>query len=263
MVKVKEDMTGWVMSEHGVPDSRLTVLYQTEDHISSGGQHFARWMCQCSCNEKNIFPVRQEYLRSGHTKSCGCLVDDTVARPRPDRRKLNTYDLSGEYGIGWTHNTNREFYFDLEDYDKIKNYCWREDISPNGYSMLKTRVEDKQVLMHNLLGFINYDHKNRNSLDNRKSNLRQCTVVENCRNRSKRSDNTSGVIGVTWHKPLQKWRATINLNKKLTHIGYYTNKNDAIVARLKAEFEHYGEFAPQKNLFQEYGIIKEDLDDVC
>ena len=30
MVKVREDMTGWIMSEHGFPDSRLTVLYQTE-----------------------------------------------------------------------------------------------------------------------------------------------------------------------------------------------------------------------------------------
>ena len=36
----------------------------------------------------------------------------------------NKYDLSGEYGIGWTHNTEHEFYFDLEDYDIIKYYCW-------------------------------------------------------------------------------------------------------------------------------------------
>lgn len=31
MVKVKEDMTGWVMNEHGFPDSRLTVIKQVED----------------------------------------------------------------------------------------------------------------------------------------------------------------------------------------------------------------------------------------
>ena len=28
MARVKEDMTGWIMSEHGVPDSRLTVVCQ-------------------------------------------------------------------------------------------------------------------------------------------------------------------------------------------------------------------------------------------
>ena len=36
----------------------------------------------------------------------------------PWNKKSNIYDLSGEYGVGWTSNTNEEFYFDLEDYDK-------------------------------------------------------------------------------------------------------------------------------------------------
>ena len=31
MVKTKEDMTGWNMWEHGVPDSKLTVIKQTDD----------------------------------------------------------------------------------------------------------------------------------------------------------------------------------------------------------------------------------------
>ena len=42
-------------------------------------------------------------------------------------KKYNKYDLSGEYGIGWTTNTNHVFYFDLEDYEKIKDYCWIEN----------------------------------------------------------------------------------------------------------------------------------------
>ena len=37
-------------------------------------------------------------------------------------KKYNTYDLSGEYGIGYT-SKGEEFYFDLDDYDKIKDYC--------------------------------------------------------------------------------------------------------------------------------------------
>ena len=36
------------------------------------------------------------------------------------------------------------------------------------------------------------------------------------------------------------------------------NKHDAIIARLKAELEYYGiNFAPQRHLFEEYGIIKD------
>lgn len=37
-------------------------------------------------------------------------------------KRYNRYDLTGEYGIGYT-NQGVEFYFDLEDYDKIKEYC--------------------------------------------------------------------------------------------------------------------------------------------
>lgn len=43
MVKVKEDMTGWNMSEHGFPNSRITVLEQAEDYVSPKGLHYARW----------------------------------------------------------------------------------------------------------------------------------------------------------------------------------------------------------------------------
>lgn len=33
----KIDMTGWIMAEHGVPDSRLTVIKKVEPHISPCG----------------------------------------------------------------------------------------------------------------------------------------------------------------------------------------------------------------------------------
>lgn len=33
------DMTGWVMSEHGVSDSRLTVVERAEDGILPSGKH--------------------------------------------------------------------------------------------------------------------------------------------------------------------------------------------------------------------------------
>ena len=42
MVKVRIDMTGWNMWEHGVPDSKLTVLYQVEDHVTKGGNRVSQ-----------------------------------------------------------------------------------------------------------------------------------------------------------------------------------------------------------------------------
>lgn len=57
------------------------------------------------------------------------------------------YDLTGEYGIGWTSNTNKEFYFDIEDYDKIKDYCWYEN--DGGYVV--TQRNRKTIRMHRLI----------------------------------------------------------------------------------------------------------------
>ena len=39
MVKVKIDMTGWKMWEHGVPESRLTVIKQVNDYVTPQGVH--------------------------------------------------------------------------------------------------------------------------------------------------------------------------------------------------------------------------------
>lgn len=72
MVKVREDMTGWVMSEHGVSDSRLIVIRQAEDYVSPNGTHYARWLCECNCEEHNQIIARGNDIKSGHTLSCGC-----------------------------------------------------------------------------------------------------------------------------------------------------------------------------------------------
>ncbi len=41
---------------------------------------------------------------------------------------------------------------------------------------------------------------------------------------------------------------------KQTIIGRFKNKQEAIIARLKAKKKYYGENASQRHLFKEYGI---------
>lgn len=89
------------------------------------------------------------------------------------------------------------------------------------------------------------DHINRNSLDNRKNNLRECTQADNCINKSIRSDSSSGVTGVTWYKKYNKWLARITVNKKRILLGYFDDKEEAIRARENAEKKYFGEFRPQ------------------
>ena len=99
------------------------------------------------------------------------------------------------------------------------------------------------------------DHINRNPSDNRKENLRIASFRQNSLNRTKQSINTSGIVGVEWSKTENKWHAKISKEKKKQRIiGRYDTKEEAIIARLKAEKEYYGEFAPQRNLWKEYGI---------
>jgi hypothetical protein len=253
MVKVKEDMTGWKMWEHDVPDSRIIVLEQTEDYVKPCGRHEAQWLCECNCDLHTQFIVAGDKIRSGHTKSCGCLVRELAGQRA---KKYNRYDLSGNYGIGWTTNTNDEFYFDLDDYDKIKDYCWHSQPHLDGYCSLEARnpINGKHIRMHVLLGFKWHDHIDRNPFNNRKANLRPATIQENNRNRSLSKRNTSGYIGVRWNEKLCKWTAEIRIDKKTKYLGAYLDKNEAIKARLKAESKYFGEFAPQRHLFEEYGI---------
>ena len=98
------------------------------------------------------------------------------------------------------------------------------------------------------------DHIDGNPLNNRRKNLRVCTNMQNNRNKKITNKNTSDIIGVCWTPNRNKWRAHIVVNYKQKHLGYYTNIEDAIVARLTAEREYFGEFAPQQHLFTQYEI---------
>jgi hypothetical protein len=255
MVKVREDMTGWVMKEHGVPDSKLTVIKQTEDYVDPKGRHFAKWLCECSCEDHNIIAVAGSDLKRGNTISCGCYHKEQMIERN---KKYNLFsdklcDEHGEYYIGYASNTGTEFYVDADDFDKIKNHCWYENVRTDT-NTLRAFVNGEYITMHRLLGFNNYDHKDRNELNNRKYNLRVCTQQENCRNRSLMSNNTSGVTGVCWDKRANKWKAYIKTSEANCHLGSFIDINDAIVTRLKAEHKYFGDFAPQKHLFEKYGI---------
>lgn len=239
MVRVRKDLTGCVFD-------RLTVIEQAEDYISPSGTHYPQWLCECSCSEHNKTIVRSSNLISKTTKSCGCLNTEK----RCQRKKNNKYKLFDDYGVLWLTNTNEECYFDLEDTQKILNHTWYCD--GTGYAI--TKINGKNVSMHQLLGYFSPDHHNKNKLDSRKTNLIICTSQENARNRPKYSNNTSGITGVGWDKRSKKWRARIYINDHEKLLGYFNNKEDAIIARLKAEKEYFGEFAPQKHLFKQYEI---------
>ena len=91
--------------------------------------------------------------------------------------------------------------------------------------------------MHRLItDYTLVDHNNRNTLDNRKSNLKNASKSENNRNHKLRKDSTSGISGVNWDKKSCKWRVRINsdINKRI-NLGIYSNFEEAVKVRLEAE----------------------------
>lgn len=215
------------------------------------GKVFGRWtvienidtrrcLCECSCGK--IKPVYKSALKDGRSKSCGCYQREYLS----NKRKYNIYDLTGEYGIGYTNN-GEEFYFDLEDYNKIKDYCW----SCNKEGYLLSTLKDKVIRFHRIImncddskKFV--DHINHNVKDNRKSNLRIVTNNQNQMNAKLRKNNTSSCTGV--YKIKNKWVANIQINKKRIQLGTFTCFEDAVQARKLAEEKYFGEYSYSNSL---------------
>ena len=82
------------------------------------------------------------------------------------------------------------------------------------------------------------DHINGNRTDNRIQNLRSVSCAENNRNSSLPRDNSSGVIGVYWHRQKNRWHAQIRINGGTKHIGYFKSLNAAAEARARAEAKY-------------------------
>ena len=154
------------------------------------------------------------------------------------------------YCIGYTAK-GEEFYFDKEDCDLVKKYCWYIDNLGYVATNIVTDEGKRTVLrMHTLIMQpsdsalkIDHIHGRESRNDNRKYNLRIATNQENSINAGLKSNNTSGVTGVGWDKRYGKWQARIKKNYKSIHLGYFDAFEDAVNARKEAEEKYFGEFA--------------------
>lgn len=221
---------------------KLTVICRTEDHVQPNGAKSVMWLCKCDCGNEVV--TSGISLRKKLTQSCGCFHKECATNQGRKNKKYNTYDLSGEFGIGYT-SKGEEFYFDLEDYDKIKDYCWF--INDDGYVIGNNNMTRKLVRFHRLILPVTekeqVDHIKHKTNDNRKSQLRIVTNAQNSMNRVKQPNNTSGVTGVYWDSNKQRWCAEIIINQKKIYLGVYSNFDDAVNARKKAEKKYFGEYS--------------------
>lgn len=134
---------------------------------------------------------------------------------------------------------------DAQDYPKLAQFDWQ--LYNSHKSFYAARIENGRIvymhreIMNNPAGLF-VDHKNREGLDNRKSNLRLATCRQNnCNSIKKRG--SSKYRGVSYCKRRRKWRATINFNGKHIWLGHFDSEEEAARAYDRAAKIYHGEFA--------------------
>ena len=137
----------------GIQFGSLTLLEKTDKKY----YHYAIWKCRCECGaiiETPIHGISYNRIICKHCldseKQCKC------------------------YGVGYTIH-NEQFFFDIEDYDKIKDHHWRlQRGSIHGNVKIDNKIVDtplwRLILNHNVKNS-RVRYKNKNVLDLRKENL--------------------------------------------------------------------------------------------
>ncbi|SRR6266403_1282493 len=134
---------------------------------------------------------------------------------------------------------------DAEDFDWLNRWnwaaCW-DSRNKSFYAYRKTKHIYMSRVVLKCRSNKEVDHKNHDTLDNRKENLRKCTHAKNCRNRKKHQNNTSGRKGVTWQKKCEKWQARIGIDNRRIYLGVFKKLEDAAKAYDQASILYHGEF---------------------
>lgn len=145
-------------------------------------------------------------------------------------------------------NSTNSFVVDEADADLVASAGnWFENF---GYVSRTIYLDGKpyQQRVHRLImGLKPYDkrtvdHINGNKLDNRRSNLRICSQGQNNRNTPKKSNNKSGLKGVSWKAANNKWCAQIKCDRVI-HIGLFKDKVEAAYAYDQFAIQLHGNYA--------------------
>ena len=144
---------------------------------------------------------------------------------------------------------------DADDYEWLNSWDWFAAWNAHTKSFYAVRnftvSKNKRIIlrMHRVILGCEApdeqgDHRNGNTLDNRRKNLRKCTQPQNARNSPARINNKSGYKGVSFRKSHGKWVAQINDPVKSSrYIGYFDSPEEAALAYDEAAKRLHGEFA--------------------
>lgn len=131
---------------------------------------------------------------------------------------------------------------DAEDYPKVVNISWHYE---HGYA--RSDAKHGKVYLHRVINGtprgLFTDHKNGDTLDNRKSNLRSATRAQNSYNAKNSKSAISKYKGVSRAEAPGRWRARIMVNYKEISLGVFNTEYEAYRSYLEAAKYYQGEFA--------------------
>lgn len=142
---------------------------------------------------------------------------------------------------------------DEADFDWLSQWKWRAQWVTGQRSFIALRtVGVKAVLMHRLILGLEPgdkrqgDHINRDTLDNRRSNLRIASPSQNAWNQGVRRISSTGYKGVFYYRKTRKWGAKIGVRRTRLFLGYFITPELAHEAYCRAAAKYHGEFARTK-----------------
>ena len=130
----------------------------------------------------------------------------------------------------------------LEDADLLTKYRWT---LPSGRTHLRVWTPDKELYLRKMIGHrmglssSRLRHLDKNVFNCRRENLTVTTRQEAMQNTPIRSNNTSGVTGVTYETSRRKWLAYIKVDGLSIYLGRFARFDDAVAARQRAEQKYF------------------------
>jgi hypothetical protein len=149
------------------------------------------------------------------------------------------------------------------DYALVKDYRWAALRGWKTFYAYGSKKNTKSVQMHQLVfGEAGADHIDRNGLNNRRDNLRSASASQQNANQAKRINGSSGFRGVSLspRKRNMKYEASITVEGKGVHLGYFVSEIEAARAYNVAASKEFGEFAVLNELPEDDLIFNQKPD---
>ena len=142
--------------------------------------------------------------------------------------------------ILYTDKHRVPFQIDEADYEAVSRYAWHLDTAGYPVTHFGKWPRTRHGRLHALLlgpapAGLQWDHRDRDKLNNQRGNLRAVTGTVNQRNKGLQSNNSSGINGVHWDPERNKWRAEIRLPGLNKNLGRFDSIAEASSARKVAE----------------------------